>query len=216
MQCQNSNTPLTKHQKSINARLMKRYCNTKHLTLMAKLAQLKHELKVTSEFLKNKKLLARRNSINKNFQLKQETVFREWRNNKIDIKIASSKTDIEAFCSSIWAKSSTHNENGKWLKTLENNYCKNVTPKAYQIDIETFKEILTRMKNNGAPGPDKINGYAFKKLSSTHPFLVNAFVQAFENNKLLPDKKENNITTKKPRNRDREKLSPHSLFEYNI
>ena len=86
MQCQNSNTPLTKHQKSINAKLMKWYRNAKHLTLMAKLAQLKHELKVTSEFLRNKKLLARRNSINKTFQLNQKTVFREWRNKKIDIK----------------------------------------------------------------------------------------------------------------------------------
>ena len=43
------------------------------------------------------------------------------------------------------------------------------------------------MKNNGAPGPDKINSYTIKKLSSTHPFLVNAFVHAFENSKPLPD-----------------------------
>ena len=70
---------------------------------------------------------------------------------------------------------------------MEKNYCKNVTSKAYQIDIATFKEVLTRMKNNGAPGPDKINAYVIKKLSSTHPFLVNTFVHAFENNKSLPD-----------------------------
>ena len=165
MQCQNSNTPLTKHQKSINAKLMKWYSNTKHLTLMATLAQLKHELKVTSKF-------ARQNSINKKFQLNQKTVFREWRNKKINIKTILSKADLETFWSSIWAKSSTHNEKAKWLKTLENNYCKNVTSKAYQIDIETFKEMLARMKNNGVPGPDKINAYAIKKLSSAHPFLV--------------------------------------------
>ena len=96
MQCQNSSTPLTKHQKSINAKLMKWYRNTKHLTLMAKLAQIKHELKVTSEFLRNK-LLARRNSINKKFQLNQKTAFREWRNKKIDIKTTPSKADIETF-----------------------------------------------------------------------------------------------------------------------
>ena len=43
------------------------------------------------------------------------------------------------------------------------------------------------MKNNGAPGPDKINAYVVKKLPSTHTFLVNAFVDAFENNNPLPD-----------------------------
>ena len=96
MQCQNSNTPLTKHQKSINAKLMKWYSNTKHLTLMATLAQLKHELKVTSKF-------ARQNSINKKFQLNQTTVFREWRNKKINIKTTLSKADLETFWSSIWA-----------------------------------------------------------------------------------------------------------------
>ena len=86
---------------------MKWYGNMKHLLLMAKLAELRHELKVTSEFLRNKKLLAHRNSINKKFQLNQKTFFREWRNKKIDIKTTPSKADIETFWSSIWAKSST-------------------------------------------------------------------------------------------------------------
>ena len=115
-----------------------------------KLTELKHELKVTSELLRNKKLSAHRKSINKKVQLNQKTNFRKLRNKKIDIKITPSKADIETLWSSIWAKPFTHKENAKWLK-------------AYQVDIETFKEILTRMKNNGAPGPDKINAYAIKK-----------------------------------------------------
>ena len=47
----------------------------KHVTLNAKLADLKHELKATSNFVKNKKLLAARNSINKKFQLNQKSIF---------------------------------------------------------------------------------------------------------------------------------------------
>ena len=58
MLCQNSNTPQTKHQKSVNAKLMKWYCKAKHLTLTKKLAEFKHEQKIPSDFLKNKKLLA--------------------------------------------------------------------------------------------------------------------------------------------------------------
>lgn len=124
--------------------------------------------------------MAQRNFFTKKFQLNQKSVFREWRNKKTDIKITPSKAEIETFCSSAWAKSSIHNENAKWLKTFGKNYCKNVTLKAYQINIETFKEILTRMKNNGAPGPDKVNANTIKKLSSTNPFLENAFVHTFE------------------------------------
>ena len=74
---------------------MKWCCNTKHLTLIGKLSELKHEIKVTSEFLKNKKLLAQRNSINKKFKLNQKSNFREWKNKKIDIIITPSKADIE-------------------------------------------------------------------------------------------------------------------------
>ena len=37
LECQNSNTPLKKHQKSINAELVKWYRNPKHSTLMAEL-----------------------------------------------------------------------------------------------------------------------------------------------------------------------------------
>ena len=53
---------------------MKWYHNAKHLTLMVKLAELKHELKVTSKFLRNK-LLARRDSISKKVQLNQKSIF---------------------------------------------------------------------------------------------------------------------------------------------
>ena len=77
-------------------KLMKWYRNTKHLTLMARLAEPKHKLKVTSEFLRNKKLLAQRNFINEKFQLNQK---------KISIKTTPSKADIETFWSSIWTKS---------------------------------------------------------------------------------------------------------------
>ena len=140
IQCQNSNAPLTKHQKSIDAKLMKWYCNTKHLTLMAKLAELKHDLKGISEFFRNEKLLAQQNSINKKFQLNKKTVFRERRNRKTDIKVTPSKVDIERFWSSISARSSIQNENAKWLKTLENNYCKNVTPKVIKLRYKHSKK----------------------------------------------------------------------------
>ena len=64
---QNNNTPLTKHEETIKVKLIKWYRNIKHATINGKLAKLKHEPKVTSNFVKNKKLLSARNSINKKF-----------------------------------------------------------------------------------------------------------------------------------------------------
>ena len=58
------------------------------------------------------------------------------------------------------------------------------------------------MKNSGAPGSDEMNAYAIKKLSSTHPFLGNVFVRAFENNKPLPDWLVKGRTILSPKNQE--------------
>ena len=62
--CQNNNTPLTKHQETIKVKLKKWYKNIKYVILNAKLAELKHKLKVTSNFVKNKKLFGQISGIN--------------------------------------------------------------------------------------------------------------------------------------------------------
>ena len=46
--------------------------------------------------------------------------------------------------------------------------------------------VELNMKNNGAPGNDKINAFYIKELSSTHPHLISQFNDIFENNKSLP------------------------------
>ena len=63
------------------------------------------------------------------------------------------------------------------------------------------------MKNNRARGPDKINAYAIKKLPSTHSFLVNAFVDAFENNKPIPDLLVKGKTKLLPKKQESQKIS---------
>ena len=55
LQCRNHNTRLTKQQEKIQLKLKKCYRNTKTSTLISKATELKHELKVTSQYIKNKK-----------------------------------------------------------------------------------------------------------------------------------------------------------------
>ena len=104
-----------------------------------KLAELKHKLKVTSNFVKNKKLLSVRNSINKKFQLNQKSIFRESKNRKINIKTAPSKKATELFWSNIWNKPCSYNENAKWIEMLERKYCGNMVSKNYQINLKAFQ-----------------------------------------------------------------------------
>ena len=55
LQCCNHSTRLTKHQEKVQLKLKKCYRNTKTSTLISKATELKHELKVTSQYIKNKK-----------------------------------------------------------------------------------------------------------------------------------------------------------------
>ena len=167
-------------------KLKKWYRNTKTSTLISKVTDLKHELNVTSQYIKNKKTLAERSSINKKFQTNQKQVFREWKNKKIEIKETPSAEEIRIFWSNIWGKDKKYNKDAKWLPKLDKEYCKSVKPKPCRITTKTFKEVLLNMKNNGAPGNDKINAFYIKKLSSTHPYLISQFNDIFENNKSLP------------------------------
>ena len=72
-------------------------------------------------------------------------------------------------------------------KTLEKEYCKGATSKDYVMDYNTFKKVLYRMKNNGAPGNDLISSYWIKKLTSTHKPLVCQFNMVYEQNGTLPE-----------------------------
>ena len=60
-------------------------------------------------------------------------------------------------------------------KTLREEYCKHVTPKAYDIDFEKFRVLLKNMQNNKAAGIDMIVMFWWKKLESLHCPLVRFF-----------------------------------------
>ena len=90
----------------------------------------------------------------------------------------------------------------KWLPKLDKEYCKNVKPKSHNITPETFREVLLNMKNNGAPGNDKINTFYIKKLLSTHPNFISQFNDIFENNKLLAQWLVRGKTILLPKNND--------------
>ena len=77
LQCRNHNARLTKHQGKVQLKLKTWYRSTKTSTIISKVTDLKDELNVTNQYIKNKKTLAERSSINKKFQTNQKQVFRE-------------------------------------------------------------------------------------------------------------------------------------------
>ena len=77
LQRRNHNARLTKHQGKVQLKLKTWYRSTKTSTIISKVTDLKDKLNVTNQYIKNKKTLAERSSINKKFQTNQKQVFRE-------------------------------------------------------------------------------------------------------------------------------------------
>ena len=68
---------------------------------MSKLSQLKHELKVTSKSLQNRKHLIKRNSLNSLFQRNQKQIIWNWKSKNITVEEEPTKDEIERFWSEI-------------------------------------------------------------------------------------------------------------------
>ena len=167
--------------------MKKWYRNTKPTTLHSQLSKLKHELVVTSQELRNRTKLAKRNTINTQFKNNQKQLYRNWRGKRIKVENAPTPENVESFWSGIWNKKSNFNPNAKWLPTLEKEYCTNVTTKEYRITNEIFQKVLSNMKNDGAPGNDLIRCFRIKKLTSIHNYLVKEFSETIEKGLVLPE-----------------------------
>ena len=182
---------LTKRQRNIQDTLKRWYGNTKNEILASKLATTKHELKVMSAKLRNKTTVAKRNSINRTNQKK---VFRNMKSEQIKVSESPNKEELKEFWGGIWGRETTYNHNAPWPKTLARDYCKETTDKQYVVTVDIFKEVLSKMKNNSAPGNDLIRCYWIKKLTSTHNTLVSTFYSAFNDEIHIPNWLANGIS----------------------
>ena len=121
----------TNHQKEIKQKFDKKYGNTRLTTLNFNRTLLKQELKATSTKLKWHKKKYERHVINNKFNTNPKSVYRNLKGNNITLTNLPAKHEVET----------NFNKNAKWLKELEKTYCKNVTPKTYEIEQHAPKQV---------------------------------------------------------------------------
>ena len=142
--------------------------------------RLKQELKVESHRLKNKKLIQERRRINRLFQVTPKTVYRELKGESAKaVNEMPTKEGMEEFWSSLWGKPTEHNKNSPWIKELEEEYCKEVHQKDYEITDEILNKVLTKLAND-KPGRDRLAGVWIKWLTSVKGYLKGNLMTMFE------------------------------------
>ena len=128
-----------------------------------------------------------RKRVNYQFTYNPKQVYREFKGEtKINITNPPSEADIKDFWSNIWSRKKVYNVNAPWLEVLEEEYCTNMTQKHYEVNLDIFLKILTKMKNNTAPGIDLIVAYWWKQLFFLHGPLVGIFGKMFKNEVEIP------------------------------
>ena len=171
LECRRSNN-FTRHQLKVRENLHRKFGNTKSSNLQSKLNILNQELLATSSKIRYQEKKFERNRTN---SYNPKNVYRDFKNEKTEIKTIPPKEDIEKYWKDIWTKTAPFNDNSAWIKTLQTEYCVNATQRDYVINSKTLKEVISKLQNNKSPGIDGIIGYWFKNLN----FYINDLVKLF-------------------------------------
>ena len=97
------------------------------------------------------------------------------------------------FWSNIWNKSSSYNENTKWIETLERKYCSNTVSKNYQINLKTMvhpvgatnKMVLDQVKKQRKNVFVIWSDYRKAFNCVSHPWIIKALELTKVPNKIL-------------------------------
>ena len=178
---------LTWKQLMIKKKLKKIYGSTKNSRLIEAHANLKHELRIRSKKLRNKRIVKERQRINTLFNTNTKAVFREFRKDKkIDVTEPPPKEDVKKLWSDIWAKEGRFNSEAKWLQELREGYCQNARANIQSIKFEHFNKVTGNLKDGNSPGRDLIVGYWIKRISSLRQATFNLYQNINTNNTSIP------------------------------
>jgi hypothetical protein len=125
--------------------------------------------------------------INKLFQRSPKKVFKEFNKQKPEIPHTSpSREEVKEYWEEIWSKSVQHNEKATWINDLS----KDLEALPSQPDIiiteDDVKHKLGSMANWKAPGPDKVQIFWLKKLTSLHHKLAHAMNEMLNRPEHIP------------------------------
>ena len=82
-------------------------------------------------------------------------------------------TETKTFWKEIWEKEIEHNHRAEWIESVEKEvYDKTYQQRNYSISIESFRRQLSKTSNWKSPGPDGVQGYWIKNITSLHCPLV--------------------------------------------
>ena len=85
------------------------------------------------------------------------------------------------FWSDIWSKEVQHDKEANWLHEFRNEIENMSMQESIDITDQKVKNMLKRMPNWKAPGPDGVQGFWLKNFTSMHKYISLYLIDCLEN-----------------------------------
>ena len=121
---------------------------------MCRVKLLTQELKTTSLKVSYHRKKIQQDRINRLFAKKPTLVYCSFWGGTVESNKVPSINEVEQFWKGILGKKLNFNEKPIWLRTLENEYRKNIKPKLYQITTTILDAVISKIQNDKTPGID--------------------------------------------------------------
>ena len=147
--------------------------------------ELKQRLQAKATKLKRYENRIQQFKINSSFQQDQKEVYQELSGLKRTEGVTPDAAESERFWSTIWGNEAQHNRDAQWLKDLREE-CDKVNQQDIAITLKMVTERVKKIPNWKAPGPDGVQGYWLKKLTSLHDRIAEQMNELVNNRAPLP------------------------------
>ena len=94
--------------------------------------------------------------------------------------------ETKTFWENIWSKPEVHNQSAKWLADIRKDHTETPIQSSIKISEADVRNKLRTMANWKAPGPDQIQTFWLKYLTSLHERLAHQLQRAHDDPNQLP------------------------------
>ena len=124
--------------------------------------------------------------INRLFDQDQKKVYQELNGESSPGNDIPDAEESKKFWSDIWSQERTHMKEAEWLNVLREEK-DDVQQDVFIISEEVVKEQCKKIPNWKAPGPDGVQGYWLKRLTSLHSRMAAQMNEMVNNGGQVPD-----------------------------
>jgi len=118
---------------------------------------------------------------NKLFQTNQKRFYEEIdKSSRSNNNVAPNPVEATKFWSNIWENNVTHDDEFYWIQDIENDLVGIDKPLDIRISATDVKKSVQKMSNWKAPGPDGVQGFWFKRLTSLHEQIGKHFQKCLD------------------------------------